>query len=183
MTPPPLTDPVAGSAPAIAEAIRDAVDAGFPATVADLARLVRIPSVSWPAVDAAHVAESAEAVADLLEGIRHVGGEPRFLSLYFEPGLDEAARGGLVDGWRAAEGHRAWVLARDEAIDAGVYGRVADEVRPRIGDILVAARAGIAYYDRREANRQAEAMIGQHGSLSDEETRVPLIRGGAYSRT
>ena len=120
---------------------------------------------------------------DLLEGIRHVGGEPRFLSLYFEPGLDEAARGGLVDRWHAAEGHRAWVLARDEAIDAGVYGRVADEVRPRIGDILVAARAGIAYYDRREANRQAEAMIGQHGSLSDEETRVPLIRGGAYSRT
>lgn len=66
MTPPPLTDPVAGSAPAIAEAIRDSVDAGFPATVADLARLVRIPSVSWPAFDAAHVAESAEAVADLL---------------------------------------------------------------------------------------------------------------------
>jgi hypothetical protein len=25
-------------------------------------------------------------------------------------------------------------------------------------------------------------MIGQHGSLSDEETRVPLIRAGAYAR-
>ena len=118
---------------------------------------------------------------DLLEGVRHVGGEPRFLSLYFEPDLDPAARESLVAGWRSAEEHRAWVVSRDEAIDAGLYGPVADEVLPRIGDLIVAARAGIAYYDRREPNRQAESMIGQHGSLSDEETRVPLIRGGAYA--
>lgn len=118
----------------------------------------------------------------LLEGIRHVGGEPRFISFYLEPDLDDAARTALLEGWRAAEGHRAWVLGRDEAIDAGIYGPVADAVRDRIGDILIAARASIAYYDRREANRQAEAMIGQHGSLSDEETRVPLIRAGAYGR-
>ncbi|WP_394551904.1 dipeptidase [Agromyces sp. MMS24-JH15] len=52
-----------------AAALRDAVDAGFPSTVADLARLVRIPSVSWPAFDPAHVAESADAVAGLLRGI------------------------------------------------------------------------------------------------------------------
>jgi len=25
-------------------------------------------------------------------------------------------------------------------------------------------------------------MVGQHGSLTDEETRVPLIRAGAYAR-
>ncbi len=124
-----------------------------------------------------------DARPDLLDGIRHVGGEPRFLSLYLDPGLDAAERSRLVAGWREAEEHRAWVLERDEAIDAGLYGPVvADEVRPRIGDVLVAARAGVAYYDRREANRQAEAMIGQHGSLTDEETRVPLIRAGAYSR-
>jgi acetylornithine deacetylase/succinyl-diaminopimelate desuccinylase-like protein len=49
-----------------ADAIRSAVDAGFPGVVAELARLVRIPSVSWPAFDPAHVAESAEAVAGLL---------------------------------------------------------------------------------------------------------------------
>ncbi|MDQ0575320.1 alkaline phosphatase family protein [Agromyces albus] len=118
----------------------------------------------------------------LLEGVRHVGGEPRCVSLYFEPELGDGARTALLDGWRAAEGHRSWVLGRDEAIAAGLYGPVDDAVRDRIGDILLAARSGIAYYDRREPNRQAEAMIGQHGSLSDEETRVPLVRGGAYSR-
>lgn len=50
------------------EALRAAVEAGFPATVADLAALVRIPSVSWPAFDPVHVAESAEAVAELVRG-------------------------------------------------------------------------------------------------------------------
>ncbi|MDQ0896011.1 alkaline phosphatase family protein [Agromyces ramosus] len=119
---------------------------------------------------------------ELLADVRHVGGEPRCLALYVEPGLGDDATAALVDGWRAAEGHRAWVLSRDEAIDAGLYGPVAEEVRPRIADVLIAARSSIAYYDRREHDRRAEAMIGQHGSLSDDETRVPLVRGGAFTR-
>jgi predicted AlkP superfamily pyrophosphatase or phosphodiesterase len=119
---------------------------------------------------------------ELLADVRHVGGEPRCLALYAEPGLGDDARAALVDGWREAEGHRAWVLGRDEAIDAGLYGPVADEVRPRIADVLIAARSSVAYYDRREPDRRAEAMIGQHGSLSDEEMRVPLVRGGAFTR-
>ncbi|GAA4375557.1 dipeptidase [Agromyces bauzanensis] len=65
--PHPTGSPVVDSHEAVDD-IRDAVDGGFPATVADLARLVRIPSVSWPAFDAAHVAESADAVAELLRG-------------------------------------------------------------------------------------------------------------------
>ena len=119
---------------------------------------------------------------ELLRGVRHVGGEPRCLALYVEPDLGEEATAALLDGWREAEGHRAWVLGRDEAIEAGLYGDVADEVRPRIGDVLIAARSSVVYYDRRESDRRAESMIGQHGSLSDEETRVPLVRGGAFTR-
>lgn len=63
-TAPPSADPTSERS----AALRAAVEAGFPATVADLARLVRIPSVSWPAFDPAHVAESADAVAELLRG-------------------------------------------------------------------------------------------------------------------
>jgi hypothetical protein len=120
--------------------------------------------------------------AGLLDVVRHVAGEPRFVSLYIEPGLGAEDRAALVEAWRAAEGHRSWVLSRDEAVESGLYGAVEPGVRARIGDILIAARSGIAYYDRREADRRAEAMIGQHGSLSDEETRVPLVRAGAYAR-
>lgn len=120
---------------------------------------------------------------ELVDGVRHVGGEPRFLHLYFEPGLDDAARAQLVERWRESESHRSWVATRDEAIAAGLFGDVDPVAAARIGDLLVAARSGVAYYDRRVADRQAEAMIGQHGSLSDEEVRVPLIRRGAYQRS
>ena len=50
-------------------AIRAAATAGHERTLDDLQRLVRIPSVSWPAFDPAHVAASAEAIADLLREI------------------------------------------------------------------------------------------------------------------
>lgn len=46
--------------------VRAAVEAGLPSAIADLSRLVRIPSVSWSAFDPANVARSAEAVAGLL---------------------------------------------------------------------------------------------------------------------
>ena len=46
--------------------VRSAVEAGLPSTIAELSRLVRIPSVSWTAYDPANVRASADAVAGLL---------------------------------------------------------------------------------------------------------------------
>ena len=48
--------------------LREAVAAGFPGSIADLSRLVRIPSVSWDGFEAGHVQASAEAVKALAEG-------------------------------------------------------------------------------------------------------------------
>ena len=48
--------------------LRTVVEEGLPSAVADLSRLVRIPSVSWSAYDPAHVRASADAVAALLAG-------------------------------------------------------------------------------------------------------------------
>ncbi len=48
-----------------AEALREAVQAGLPAAIAELSTLVRIPSVSWDGFDPAHVRASAEKVAEL----------------------------------------------------------------------------------------------------------------------
>lgn len=48
-------------------ALREAVDAGFPAAIADLSSLVRIPSVAWEGFDFATVDASAEAVRALFE--------------------------------------------------------------------------------------------------------------------
>ena len=51
------------------DAFSEAVDAGLPASLADLSSLVRIPSVSWAAFDPDHVARSADAVAELARGL------------------------------------------------------------------------------------------------------------------
>jgi hypothetical protein len=118
----------------------------------------------------------------LVDGVRHVAGEPRCLQLHLEPDLSIDRREALVHRWRSSEGSRAWVATRDEAVASGWFGPTVDaEVLPRIGDVIVAARSRIAYYDSRSANQKGRTMIGQHGSLSPEETSIPLLRYGAFA--
>ncbi|TFC13849.1 alkaline phosphatase family protein [Cryobacterium algoritolerans] len=121
-----------------------------------------------------------DTVPELVGGVRHIGGDPRCVQLYLEPRLADEATA-LADSWRKTEGERAWVFTRAEAVKAGLFGEVAPAVLPRIGDVIVAARKLVAYYDSREPNQSARQMVGQHGSLTDEELRVPLIRLGAHS--
>lgn len=113
----------------------------------------------------------------LTDGVRLIGGEPRMLHLYAEPG--EAAA--VLQRWREAEASRSWVLSREELIESGIIGPTAAEVAPRLGDVIVAARAGVAYYDDRVADKAPQKMVGQHGSLTAEERTIPLIRLGAFA--
>ncbi len=52
-----------------AGAVRTAAEAAVPAALADLGRLVRIPSIAFPGFDRAEVARSAEAVKSLAEDL------------------------------------------------------------------------------------------------------------------
>ena len=98
------------------------------------------------------------------------------------PETDQRAAHDLAERWREVEGDRAWIATRSEAVDAGWFGPVVHpDVLPRIGDVLVAARKRIAYYDSRDPQRSGQNMVGQHGSLTPEETRVPLLRFGAFA--
>ena len=117
-----------------------------------------------------------EAGSQLLEGVRHIAGEPRCLQLHLEPGADAGA---VLDRWMSEEGRRSWVFGRDEAVAYGLFGGIVSaEALSRMGDIFVAARARIAYYDGRAKNQSGRKMIGQHGSLTAEETAIPLLRFG-----
>jgi hypothetical protein len=115
------------------------------------------------------------AESALLDGVV-TGGEPRFLHLYVDG--DASAK---AEEWRNAEGTRAYVATRDEAIEAGWFGTVSEEHRGRIGDVLVTPRGQNVYYDERVATTQSMSMIGQHGGLSRAETHVPLIFAGAFA--
>jgi hypothetical protein len=67
------------------------------------------------------------------------------------------------------------VVSREEAIAAGWFGtRVADDVRPRIGDVVAAAR-DTASMVRRTVEPLESSLIGHHGSLTTAEQLVPLL--------
>jgi len=125
-----------------------------------------------------HAHVLVDEIPGLLDGVRHIAGEPRCLQLHLEPGADADA---VIERWRAAEDSRSWVVSREEAIAAGWFGPVRAEVIPRIGDIIVAARKNIAYYDGRVTGNTGRSMVGQHGSWSPAELRVPLLRYGAFA--
>ena len=117
----------------------------------------------------------------MLEGVRHIAGEPRCLQLHFEADASDMVRERVITRWRESEQSRSWVSTRDEAIADGWFGpSVHPVVVPRIGDLLVAARKAIAYYDGRDVTRAGRTMVGQHGSLSREELLVPVLRLGAF---
>jgi len=116
-------------------------------------------------IDLAHDAELAAAV-------RHVGGEPRSLQLYCEPGaIDD-----VLATWRERVEARAWVLSRDEAVGHGLFGAVSERVLPRIGDVIVAMRDNFAIVDSRTARPRLLALLGLHGSLTPGEMAIPLLR-------
>ncbi|AUZ87039.1 alkaline phosphatase family protein [Arthrobacter agilis] len=113
--------------------------------------------------------------ADLVDGVAHTGGEPRMLHLYLEQDLAVRDRDSLALRWHEAFGTRAWILPRDEAVAAGYFGPVSDTVLPRIGDLLVLAREGIALLDGRRVQPAAFDVVGQHGSLTRAEREIPLL--------
>ncbi|EPR76096.1 Alkaline phosphodiesterase I [Leifsonia rubra CMS 76R] len=130
----------------------------------------------------AHAHVLFDTTPELMLGIKHIAGEPRCLQLHLSPELGPDQRAHVLDRWRDTEEHRSWVVSRDEAVTAGWFGDVDADVAPRIGDIIVAARKTIAYYDSRSATDNGRLMVGQHGSWSDDEVRVPLLRFGAFAQ-
>ncbi|CAG7845463.1 hypothetical protein USB125703_01729 [Pseudoclavibacter triregionum] len=118
----------------------------------------------------------------LAEGVEGMGGEPRLRHLYLEERAPVAHAEALAERWRAAEGSRALVVTKQEAIDAGWYGdAVTDAARSRIGDVIVAAQKLVSYYPAGLLG-PGRLVLGQHGSTTPEETLVPLIRHGAFAR-
>nr|WP_245933447.1 nucleotide pyrophosphatase/phosphodiesterase family protein [Arthrobacter livingstonensis] len=113
---------------------------------------------------------------ELVAGVRHTAGEPRMVHLYLEPDAGTPVRDALVAAWLDRFGTKAWVLTREQAVNAGWFGEVRTEAAGRIGDVLVVARESVAFYDLRRVRPQAIDVVGQHGSITKAEREVPLLR-------
>jgi hypothetical protein len=108
---------------------------------------------------------------ELTEGVRLLAGEPRARYVYARPGAEKD----VLDVWRDVLSDRMWVVSREQAIADGWFGGgVPDRVRPRIGDVIAAAREPVAVVQR-ESDGLMAALIGHHGSLTPAEQLVPLL--------
>ncbi|HTT51684.1 MAG TPA: alkaline phosphatase family protein [Streptosporangiaceae bacterium] len=106
----------------------------------------------------------------LRDGVALLGGEPRARHVYAVPG----AAADVLIGWQQTLGSRAWVVTRDEAIEAGWFGHVAPRFAARIGDV-VAAPAGSWAIVASKAERLESSLIGMHGSLTPGDQYVPML--------
>jgi len=107
---------------------------------------------------------------ELRDGLALLGGEARFRHLYCGGGAVED----VLAAWREVLGERALVITRDEAIARGWFGRVAPTVRPRLGDVVVAARGDFAVMSASSFPYEAR-LVGLHGSLTPREMRIPVL--------
>ena len=107
---------------------------------------------------------------ELRDGLALLGGEARFRHLYVHQGaVDDVAT-----TWREWLGDRAEVLTRDQAVDRGWFGTVDPGVRPRLGDVIVAATGETAVLSTSAFPYEA-TLVGLHGSLTPAEMLIPVI--------
>jgi hypothetical protein len=143
------------------EQLREALDPGVRLVVLADHGMVDSPQDARIDVDA-HL--------ELRSGVHLLGGEARFRHLY--------CAGGAVDDvlatWRGHLGARAEVLSRDEAIELGWFGPVVPQVRPRLGDVVVAARGDVAVMSTADFPYE-NMLVGLHGSLTAVEMQIPIL--------
>jgi predicted AlkP superfamily pyrophosphatase or phosphodiesterase len=107
-----------------------------------------------------------------------VGGDPRVLYLYFENPPTSAFASTLQDQL----GSRVFVANNQQLVEAGWFAEVEEFARDRMPDIFLISIGEVALYHRDFAKPKSLKMIGQHGSISDQELTVPLLRFGAFEK-
>lgn len=105
------------------------------------------------------------------DGVETLAGDLRGVHVHTRPGATDD----VLAAWRETLGDAFWVLSRDEAVVAGLYGPVAEHVLPRIGDVVAAARADAAVGDSRIMPPAVLDLVGLHGSVTADELDVPLL--------
>ncbi|GII98005.1 type I phosphodiesterase/nucleotide pyrophosphatase [Sediminihabitans luteus] len=103
----------------------------------------------------------------LAQDVDLVGGEPRAVHLYTDRADDVAAR------WTDVLGDDAYVVRRDDAVEAGLFGAVRPDNLGVLGDVLVLSTGLATVVDSRTQSAASIALRGMHGSLTETEMLVP----------
>ncbi|QMU69771.1 alkaline phosphatase family protein [Streptacidiphilus sp. P02-A3a] len=108
-------------------------------------------------------------VADLCAAI---GGEDRNAYLISRPGRE----GELASAAKEHFQDKAWVMTRQEALHAGIYGpRVTPAARSRIGDVRIFPFPGYGIRTSPGEGHRPASPVCSHGSLSAAELGVPVV--------
>ncbi len=108
-----------------------------------------------------------DAHPTLREDVVMVAGEARFRHLYTRAGSEAD----VAERWRSLVGDRA-VVSTQDGLDW--FGPIAPEVRGRIGDVVVASLGDFAVFSSEDFAIEM-MMHGFHGSVTEEELRIPLL--------
>ncbi len=104
--------------------------------------------------------------------VRSIGGDPRARFLY----LSESDKGSTKAELTDMLSPDVSVCDLNDLVTAGWLVEPSAEAQNLYPQLFLIARAPVAIYHRGFAKPQSLKMIGQHGSWSDKETRVPLIK-------
>lgn len=101
-----------------------------------------------------------------------VGGDPRVNFVYLE---DQLAAPHLAAELREYIQDFGWVLTKAQVMASSLYSSISEAAVQRLPDVMVLAKKRVAFYHRGFAKAKSLQMIGQHGSISNDELSIPLL--------
>jgi hypothetical protein len=109
--------------------------------------------------------------------VEYTAGDPRCNFVYLKAETSfESIRAKLIENF----GSDAFICTVSELQASGWADWTSEAARPMAPDLVIIWQSKMVGYDRRFAKATHLKMIGQHGAISDTETRIPLIRLGSY---
>ena len=107
-----------------------------------------------------------------MAGLVMVGGDPRVGYLYFEPGLDIAAKREQI---QIELGAICDIATIEELVASGWLASLGETSKALEPDLILLPKGNRVCYHRDFAKAKSLEMMGQHGGMSKAEWEVPLL--------
>jgi hypothetical protein len=109
-----------------------------------------------------------ESNADLTLDVSLVAGDPRARHIYMRTG---AANDGIAR-WQATLGDDFTVISREDLTHGALFSDLDPDFYQRLGDFMVIAHGNAMLSSISDS--RTSSLLGQHGSVSEEEMLIPL---------